>query len=105
MNKVIRAGLAGVAFWASAGCDGPPGSAVYRFEMNDYQFECDGQQKRVTEGAGLIRIVRHPENIEVSDGTLRGGPRDYGAVARKDRISVVAGKVAVNGRERAEVGP
>jgi VanZ like family len=90
----------------SIGCDSRPSdSTVLRFEANDYQFEYDGQQKKITIAPGLMRMVRHPENIEVLDGVLRVGRRDYGAVARKDKISVVAGKVAVNGQERKPLDP
>jgi hypothetical protein len=95
-----------LALAALTGCGPKPsGSTIYQFETNDYKFEYDGEQKRVTLGPGLMRMVRHPEDIEVSKGTLRVGPRDYGAVELKDRISVVAGKVAVNGRERTPLTP
>lgn len=88
------------------GCDSrPTGSTLFQFATNDYQFECDGQQKRVTIGPGLMRMSRHPEDIEVSDGTLKVGNRDYGAVARKDQISVIGGKVAVNGQIREPTSP
>jgi VanZ like family len=78
---------------------------VYQFETNDYKIEYDGEQKRTTIGPGLMRMVRHPEDIEVSDGELRVGPRNYGAVARHDKISVVGDKVAVNGQERRPSTP
>ncbi len=85
----------------AGGCGSrPSGPLVYQFSTNEYHFEYDGDQKRVTIGPGLMRMVRHPEDIEVSDGKLRVGPRDYGAVAKNDKISVVGGKVTVNGQER-----
>ena len=94
------------ALAASAGCDSKTNvPVVYHFETNDYKFEYDGQQKRVTIGAGLMRMLRYPEDIEVSGGRLRVGPREYGTVKRKDKISVVGGKVAVNGQDRYVVSP
>jgi len=81
------------------------GPIVYQFETNDYKFEYDGEQKRTTIGPGLMRMSRHPEDIAVSQGTLWVGNRDYGTVARNDRISVVGGKVAVNGQERRPAAP
>ena len=90
----------------ATGCDSKPATpVVYPLESGDYSFEVDGDQKKVTTGTGFVRIVRSPEDIEVSNGTLRVGPRDYGAVARKDKISVVGGKVAVNGQERRPSTP
>jgi hypothetical protein len=89
-----------------AGCDSrPSGSMDFRFEANDYQFEHDGEQKRVTIARGLVRVVRYPEDIEVFDGRLWVGRRDYGAVAKKDKIFVNGVKVAVNGQERQPVSP
>jgi hypothetical protein len=105
LRIILRFALLG-SILTLAGCDSRPSdSTVFRFEANDYQFEYDGQQKKITIAPGLMRMVRHPENIEVLDGVLRVGRRDYGAVARKDKISVVAGKVAVNGQERKPLDP
>jgi hypothetical protein len=97
-SLAILSGLAGCGSKTS-------GPVVYRFQTNDYQFEYDGEQKRTTIGPGLMRMVRYPDDIEVSTGSLRVGPRDYGAVALKDRISVVGGKVTVNGQERKPSAP
>ena len=95
----LLASLMLLATWA--GCRSKPeGSIIYQFQTNDYDVEYDGQQKRTTIGPGLMRMARHPEDIEISQGTLRVGNRDYGAVARRDKVSVVAGKVAVNGQAR-----
>jgi hypothetical protein len=108
MHPILRVALAGLVLTGLACAKGgskPPGQVVYQFETNDYKVEYDGEQKRVTIGQGLIRMVRHPEDIEVSGGTLRVGTRDYGAVAKNDRISVVGGKVAVNGQERQVSSP
>ena len=109
MDKIICRRLALLilsTIATSAGCGSKPsGPTVYQFETNDYKIEYDGEQKRTTIGPGLMRMVRHPEDIEVSDGELRVGPRDYGTVARHDKISVVGGKVAVNGQERRPSGP
>jgi hypothetical protein len=91
---------------SSTGCGPmPSGPIVYPCETNDYKLEYDGEQKRITIGPGLIRMVRYPEDIEVYKGNLRVGSRDYGAVARNDRISVVGGKVAINGQERRPSNP
>ena len=108
MIRKICAGLllTLISFAASGGCGSkPPGSGVYQFETNDYKMEYDGQQKRTTIGPGFIRMVRHPEDIAVTEGVLRVGGRDYGPVAIKDKISVVGGKVAVNGQERKSPAP
>jgi hypothetical protein len=77
---------------------------VYKIQTNDYEVEFDGQQKKATIAVGAFLIVRIPEDIRVVDGMLQVGPRDYGAVRLKDKISVVGGKVAVNGRERTPSG-
>jgi hypothetical protein len=100
MHPILRAILAGLVL-SSLACS----SVVYQFETNDYKFEYDGEQKRVTIGPGLMRMARHPEDIVVSKGTLWVGDRDYGSVALKDRISVVGGKVTVNGQERKPSSP
>ena len=102
---VLWSSISVVPGWTSGCGSNPPGPLIYRFETGDYKFEYDGQQKRITIGDGLMRMVRHPEDIEVSDGALRVGPRDYGAVAKNDTISVVGGKVAVNGQERQTTAP
>ena len=79
---------------------------VHQFETNDYKFEYDGEQKRTTIGPGLMRMSRHPgRHRRLAGDALRVGDRDYGTVAHNDKISVVGGKVAVNGQERRASGP
>ena len=91
---------------ALTGCDSsPPGPPVYQFRTNDYEVEYDGQQKKTTVGVDLVRMVRYPEDIEIVQGTLRVGPRDYGPVARHDRISVLGHQVSVNGQKREAMKP
>ena len=104
MAPILRVILAGLLL-AALGCGPRPDRAVvYTIRTNDYEVEFDGQQKRATIGERAFRIVRLPEDIRVADGMLTVGPRDYGAVQVKDRITVVGGKVAVNGRERTPSG-
>lgn len=111
-GRVMRRMTAGIALVglavAGLACSkvGPPPTAtVYPFETGDYSFECDGEPKKTIIGTGLMRMSRYPEDIEVQDGKLRVGRRDYGTVAKKDRISVVEGKVAVNGQVRKPIDP
>jgi hypothetical protein len=105
MAPTLRATVVGLLL-ALAGCRAEPeGSRVYQFKTNDYEVEYDGQQKKTTIGPGLMRMSRQPEDIEISGGTLRVGGRDYGAVARLDKVSVVASKVTVNGQVRTPSTP
>ena len=106
MKKAARWAIAGLALVGlscapGGGWRSSEGTAVYRFQTADYEVEYDGTPKKTTIGPGLVRMSRHPEDIEILDGTLRVGGRDYGMVQKKDRISVVAGKVAVNGQVRS----
>ncbi len=104
--KFVLLAMVPMVAGAPIGCSSKsPMPVVYRFATNDYKFEFDGDQKRVTIGAGLMRMVRHPEDILVSDGQLRVGDREYGEVAKNDTIRVVAGKVVVNGQVRPESVP
>jgi hypothetical protein len=105
MKQAVRSIIAGLALAGlscapGGGWRSPEGTAVYRFQTADYEVEYDGTQKKTTIGPGLVRMSRHPEDIVISEGTLRVGGRDYGAVEKKDRVSVVAGKVVVNGQVR-----
>jgi hypothetical protein len=101
MHRRICSGLLLIAIAASGGCDSDGSrAAVYQLRTNDYELEFDGLQKRTTDRVGAFRMVRIPEDIEVIEGRLKVGPRDYGAVQLKDKISVVGRKVAVNGQER-----
>ena len=108
MAPIYRGICAGVllTILASYGGCGSGGDrpVVYQLRTNDYEIEFDGQQKKATIGAGAVLIVRTPEDIRVVEGLLQVGPRDYGTVQLKDKISVVGGKVAVNGRERSPSG-
>ena len=105
MAHGIRAALLLAFLAGSGGCgwqaDRP---VVYQIRTNDYVIEFDGQQKKATIGEGVFLIVRIPEDIRVVEGALRVGDREYGAVKLKDRISVVGGKVAINGQERKPSG-
>ena len=106
MSRGIRAGLLIALVTCSGGCGTKPDrSTVYQIKTNDYIVEFDGLQKRATIGTDLLLIARIPEDIRVAEGTLRVGARDYGSVRRNDKISVVGGKVSVNGEVRTPSGP
>jgi len=106
---MIRGSFAVLLVWPlvfSAGCGSKPEQApVYQIKTNDYELEFDGQQKKATFGDGHFLIVRdYSEDIRVAEGRLSVGKTNYGAVRIKDRISVVGGKVSVNGLERKPSG-
>ncbi len=105
MIRKFRAGLLMALVFPAAGCSTRPDHPmIYEIKTNDYVVEFDGKQKRATIGAELVTIVRIPEDIQVAGGLLRVGPHDYGSVKRNDKISVVGGKVAVNGQARSPSG-
>jgi hypothetical protein len=105
MTRGFFAGLLVTLLACSGGC-GPKADprVVYQIKTNDYEIEFDGQQKKATIGSGHFVIVRLPEDIRVSEGQLTVGKRDYGAVRSADKISVVGGKVLVNGQVRTPSG-
>ncbi len=106
MTGGVRAGLLIALIVGSAGCGSKSDhSTVYEIKTNDYVVEFDGLQKKATIGMEHVLIVRIPEDIQVAEGLLRVGPRDYGPIRRLDRISVVGGKVSVNGQARSPTGP
>ena len=105
MIRTMFAGLLISTVVGSAGCRSEPdGSFVYQIKMKDYDVEFDGHQKKATIAEDHFLIVRIPEDIRVSEGTLQVGRREYGEVHARDKISVVGGKVSVNGRERKPLG-
>ena len=105
MAMIPRRMLAGLLILSSpiAGGCGPKatGTAVYQIQSGDYTIEFDGRQRNTTIGVGKVVMSRDPEDIRIAQGRLQVGPREYGEVARLDKVSVVGGKVSVNGRERA----
>ena len=95
-----------VTFLVGSGGCGPKADprVVYQIKTNDYVVEFDGQQKKATIGLGHVVIIRIPEDIRVAEGQLSVGKRDYGTTRPGDKISVVGGKVLVNGQERTPSG-
>ena len=80
-------------------------SKVYVVKANTYEIEFDGFLRKSTIGGDQFVLVRDPEDIRVAAGVLIVGKREYGAVRPTDKISVIGGKVAVNGQERSSSRP
>jgi hypothetical protein len=91
-----------VLLLAGAGCNSPPPPpAVVHGQVNGFEVEYElVPPLSITADASSWTITTEKAEIRVSDGKLRVDGKSFGSVKPKDKISVVGGRVSVNGEDR-----
>ncbi len=88
---------------AVSGCTSqPPPTAVVRgMNVNGYEFEYEFVPPlKMMADANSLSITSGKAEIRVADGKLWVDGKSFGPVKMKDKISVLGGKVNVNGEDR-----
>jgi hypothetical protein len=87
----------------ATGCNNQPAGPILVRGMNVNGYEFDYEHvapSSIQADSNNLTITAGKSQIAVTDGKLRVDERSYGVVKPKDRISVIGGKVSVNGEER-----
>lgn len=88
---------------AVSGCTSqpPPPAVVRGMNVNGYDFDFEfAHPLKMMADANSVTITSGKGEIRVSDAKLWVDGKSFGPVKTKDKISVLGGKVTVNGEDR-----
>jgi hypothetical protein len=88
---------------AGAGCNShvPDATLVTSIEFNGINIEYElAPPQNIMVDANSITISTSKAEIRLSDGNLNVSGKSFGSVKTKDKISVLGGRVLINGKDR-----
>jgi hypothetical protein len=103
MRSSRNLGVLAAMLLVAAGCNNQPAGpvVVQGMKVNEYEFDYElVSPSSIRADAQVLSISTGQNQIGITDGKLSVDVRPYDMVKPKDRISVVGGKVSVNGQER-----